>query len=88
MLGILPYAGIDISLFELTKERLQDAHQGPVPPHLLLGAGMFSSSVGQMVAYPLGFVRTRLQVKPVYTPDRRMVIRFPRTVQGPVLLEG
>ena len=64
MLGILPYAGIDISLFELTKERLQDAHQGPVPPHLLLGAGMFSSSVGQMVAYPLGFVRTRLQACP------------------------
>ena len=63
MLGIIPYAGIDISLFELTKERLQDTRQGPVPGHLLLLAGMFSSSVGQMVAYPLGFVRTRLQVK-------------------------
>ena len=65
MLGILPYAGLDIAAFELMHDRLQLAYGDPaaVPPAALLVAGMLSSTGAQLVAYPLGFVRTRLQVR-------------------------
>lgn len=65
MLGILPYAGLDIAAFELMHDRLQAAYGDPaaVPPAALLVAGMLSSTGAQLVAYPLGFVRTRLQAR-------------------------
>ena len=65
MLGILPYAGLDIAAFELMHDRLQLAYCDPaaVPPAALLVAGMLSSTGAQLVAYPLGFVRTRLQAR-------------------------
>ncbi|KAK9823074.1 hypothetical protein WJX81_007778 [Elliptochloris bilobata] len=64
MLGILPYAGLDIAAFELMHDRLRLAYGDPaaVPPAALLAAGMLSSTGAQLVAYPLGFVRTRLQM--------------------------
>jgi len=65
MLGILPYAGVDITIFELLKERLLDEYDGMPPPHMILGAGMLSSSVAQFSAYPLALVRTRLQAQGV-----------------------
>ena len=40
-MGILPYAGVDIAIFELLKERILEHHEVP-PPHWLLGAGMLS----------------------------------------------
>ena len=65
MLGILPYAGLDIAAFELMHDRLKLAYGDPaaVPPAALLVAGMLSSTGAQLVAYPLGFVRTRLQAR-------------------------
>lgn len=63
MLGILPYAGVDITAFELLKEALLDEYDGAPPPHMILGAGMVSSSVAQFCAYPLALVRTRLQAQ-------------------------
>ena len=33
------------------------------PAHLILGAGMCSSSIAQFAAYPLALVRTRLQAQ-------------------------
>jgi solute carrier family 25 phosphate transporter 23/24/25/41 len=63
MLGILPYAGVDIAAFEIAKENLVEAYQGaPLPGTSLLAAGLMSSTIAQVIAYPLGFVRTRLQV--------------------------
>jgi len=63
MIGILPYAGVDIAMFEMCKERLLDMYDGN-PPHLaILGAGMVSSSVAQVVSYPLALIRTRLQAQ-------------------------
>lgn len=63
MMGILPYAGVDITVFELMKERLLDEYDGMPPPHSILCAGMLSSSVAQFSAYPLALVRTRLQAQ-------------------------
>lgn len=62
MLGILPYAGVDIATFETIKEHLVEVHDGHPPPFLILLAGMMSSSAAQFVSYPLALVRTRLQV--------------------------
>jgi len=66
MLGILPYAGLDIAAFELMHDRLTAAYGGAaaVPPCALLAAGMLSSTGAQLVAYPLGFVRARPAPRP------------------------
>ena len=49
MVGILPYAGVDIALFEMIKEELLDRYPDGNPPHLaMLGAGMVSSTVAQV----------------------------------------
>ena len=63
MLGILPYAGVDITAFELLKEWLIEEYDGAPPPQMILGAGMLSSSLAQFSAYPLALVRTRLQAQ-------------------------
>ena len=56
-------AGIDIATFGILRDRLASTH-GPAPPAgLLMAAGMLSSTTAQLVAYPLGLVRTRLQVR-------------------------
>jgi solute carrier family 25 phosphate transporter 23/24/25/41 len=48
MVGILPYAGVDIALFEMLKEELLDRYEGN-PPHLsILAAGMTSSTIAQV----------------------------------------
>jgi Mitochondrial carrier protein len=63
--GILPYAGVDICLFEVLKNRLLERYDGE-PPHLaIVVTGMASSSVAQFVSYPLALVRTRLQAQGV-----------------------
>eukprot|EP00877_Chromochloris_zofingiensis_P001924 jgi/Chrzof1/11732/Cz06g07120.t1 len=65
MIGILPYAGTDIALFEMFKDELLQRYDGN-PPHIaILGAGMLSSVVAQFVSYPLALIRTRLQAQGV-----------------------
>uniref|UniRef100_A0A6U0VR38 Mitochondrial carrier protein n=1 Tax=Polytomella parva TaxID=51329 RepID=A0A6U0VR38_9CHLO len=62
-IGVLPFSGVDIALFEILKGRLLDAYDGSPPHAFILGAGMISSSLGQIVSYPLALVRTRLQAQ-------------------------
>lgn len=62
MVGIIPYAGLDIAAFEAMREQLHERYDGRPPPQHLLLAGMLSSTGAQLVAYPFGLVRTRLQV--------------------------
>jgi len=64
LLGILPYAGIDLAVYETLKRRYlqQTNSEGGSPPALsLLTFGTFSSCCGQVAAYPLALVRTKLQ---------------------------
>lgn len=65
MCGILPYAGVDICLFELLKDRLLDRYDGDPPHAAIVAGGMVSSSIAQFVSYPLALVRTRLQAQGV-----------------------
>lgn len=63
MIGILPYAGVDIMVFEILKENLVQAYGGAPPSYMNLVAGMVSSSIAQLVSYPLALIRTRLQAQ-------------------------
>ena len=64
LLGILPYAGIDLTVYETLKRKylLEYNQNGGSPPAIsLLTFGTFSSCCGQVAAYPLALVRTKLQ---------------------------
>ena len=64
LVGILPYAGVDIAVFELLKDRLVESYpNGRPPPAAILAAGMVSSTIAQFVSYPLALCRTRLQAQ-------------------------
>ncbi|XP_071488756.1 calcium-binding mitochondrial carrier protein SCaMC-2-like [Diadema antillarum] len=64
-LGIIPYAGIDLAVYETVKNAWISRHaDSPVPNTVvLLGCGTVSSTCGQLASYPLALVRTRLQAQ-------------------------
>eukprot|EP00798_Chlamydomonas_sp_ICE-L_P006220 gene6220-2837_t len=51
MMGIMPYAGVDITIFEMVREMLMEEFDDNPPSIAILSAGMVSSSVAQ--GYPL-----------------------------------
>lgn len=60
--GIIPYAGIDLAVYETLKLKLEDLLESERPNALvLLSCGTFSSCCGQLATYPLALVRTKLQ---------------------------
>ncbi|MCL4123890.1 UNVERIFIED_CONTAM: hypothetical protein GTU68_043961 [Idotea baltica] len=65
ILGIIPYAGIDLCIYETLKQMYLQRHQQTEHPSVLVitGCGAFSSSCGQIASYPLALVRTRLQAQ-------------------------
>ncbi|XP_060654175.1 mitochondrial adenyl nucleotide antiporter SLC25A23 isoform X2 [Drosophila nasuta] len=69
MLGILPYAGIDLAVYETLKRRYIASHDNNEQPSflVLLACGSTSSALGQLCSYPLALVRTRLQAQSAET---------------------
>ncbi|XP_067868267.1 calcium-binding mitochondrial carrier protein SCaMC-2-B isoform X2 [Heterodontus francisci] len=66
MLGIIPYAGIDLAIYETLKNSwLQRYATDTVDPgvFVLLACGTVSSTCGQLASYPLALVRTRMQAQ-------------------------
>ena len=65
LLGIIPYAGIDLAVYETLKKRYALMSPGEKDPSVLviIGCGALSSSCGQMASYPLALIRTRLQAQ-------------------------
>ncbi|ELK05843.1 Calcium-binding mitochondrial carrier protein SCaMC-1 [Pteropus alecto] len=66
LLGIIPYAGIDLAVYELLKSHwLDNFAKDSVNPGVLvlLGCGALSSTCGQLASYPLALVRTRMQAQ-------------------------
>ncbi|CEM23405.1 unnamed protein product [Vitrella brassicaformis CCMP3155] len=65
LLGIVPYAGIDLACFETLKNlwSRMHAYDSDVEPgvEVLLACGALSSMFGQLVSYPIALTRTRLQ---------------------------
>ncbi|XVE56481.1 hypothetical protein DITRI_Ditri04bG0013700 [Diplodiscus trichospermus] len=65
LLGIIPYAGIDLAVYETLKDFsrtyiLQDSEPGPL---VQLGCGTISGALGATCVYPLQVVRTRMQAQ-------------------------
>lgn len=66
MLGIIPYAGIDLAVYETLKNSwLQRYATDSANPgvFVLLACGTTSSTCGQLASYPLALVRTRMQAQ-------------------------
>ncbi|KAI4898740.1 hypothetical protein NFI96_014129 [Prochilodus magdalenae] len=66
MLGIVPYAGIDLAVYETLKNTwLQQYSTDSADPgvFVLLACGTISSTCGQLASYPLALVRTRMQAQ-------------------------
>ena len=70
LLGIIPYAGIDLAVYETLKRHYLSTNGSQVPQvWLLLACGSTSSTIAQVVSYPLALVRTKLQAMKVKTAD-------------------
>ncbi|KAG5840761.1 calcium-binding mitochondrial carrier protein SCaMC-2-A [Anguilla anguilla] len=66
MLGIIPYAGIDLAVYETLKNSwLQNYATDSADPgvFVLLACGAVSSTCGQLASYPLALIRTRMQAQ-------------------------
>lgn len=61
VLGIVPYASIDLTLFNILSDYY--IHKMGIQPstYTILGCASFASVCGQLVAYPFSVVRTKLQ---------------------------
>ncbi|KAI5936891.1 Calcium-binding mitochondrial carrier protein SCaMC-1 [Manis javanica] len=80
LLGIIPYAGIDLAVYELLKSYwLDNFAKDSVNPGVmvLLGCGALSSTCGQLASYPLALVRTCMQAQ-------AMVEGTPQVNMGPL----
>jgi solute carrier family 25 phosphate transporter 23/24/25/41 len=83
LLGIIPYAGIDLATYETLKIKSRqflppDTEPGPF---LHLACGTFSGALGATCVYPLQLIRTRLQAQALTSVDRytSMTDAFRRT---------
>ncbi|ENN81792.1 calcium-binding mitochondrial carrier protein SCaMC-2 [Dendroctonus ponderosae] len=68
ILGIIPYAGIDLAVYETLKKKYFKTHSSSEQPAfwMLLACGSASSTLGQMCSYPLALIRTRLQAQVIH----------------------
>lgn len=79
LLGILPYAGIDLAVYETLKNTwlsyyaTDSANPGVL---VLLGCGTISSTCGQLASYPLALVRTRMQAQASLEPSDQPSMSF------------
>lgn len=65
LIGIIPYAGIDLTIYETLKLMYLRNHPDRKDPGVivLLLCGSVSSTCGQLASYPLALIRTRLQAQ-------------------------
>lgn len=77
LIGILPYAGIDLAVYETLKNKYLSQYENEQPSFwVLLACGSISSTLGQVCSYPLALVRTRLQAQGKNTRQLFISIEF------------
>ncbi|XP_050579024.1 calcium-binding mitochondrial carrier protein SCaMC-2 isoform X1 [Bombus affinis] len=84
LMGIIPYAGIDLAVYETLKNRYLQTHdKNEQPPFwILLLCGTASSTAGQVCSYPLALVRTRLQADMSPGKPNTMVAVFKEIIKN------
>lgn len=88
LLGIIPYAGIDLTVYETLKSMYTKYYTEHTEPGVLalLACGTCSSTCGQLASYPLALVRTRLQARAIApknsTQPDTMVGQFKHILQN------
>ncbi|CAL1278405.1 unnamed protein product [Larinioides sclopetarius] len=82
LLGIIPYAGIELSSYETLKKSYTARHPEikEPGPMVLLGCGTASSSCGLIICYPLALIRTRLQAQASQTQEAGTMIGVFKTI--------
>ncbi|KAJ4932009.1 hypothetical protein JOQ06_010444 [Pogonophryne albipinna] len=76
-LGIIPYAGIDLAVYETLKNAwLQRNAADSADPGVLvlLGCGTISSTCGQLASYPLALIRTRMQAQAAHEGKSKLTM--------------
>ncbi|XP_031276732.1 calcium-dependent mitochondrial ATP-magnesium/phosphate carrier protein 2-like [Pistacia vera] len=65
LIGIIPYAGIDLAAYETFKDMSKKyiLHEREPGPLVQLGCGTLSGALGATCVYPLQVVRTRMQAQ-------------------------
>ena len=65
LIGIIPYAGIDLAVYETLKSLYVKSREDVKEPGVvaLLSCGTCSTTCGQLASYPLALIRTRLQAR-------------------------
>uniref|UniRef100_A0A673WZ73 Calcium-binding mitochondrial carrier protein SCaMC-2-A-like n=1 Tax=Salmo trutta TaxID=8032 RepID=A0A673WZ73_SALTR len=86
MMGIIPYAGMDLAVYETLKNSwLEKYGTNSTDPGVLvlLGCGTVSSTCGQLASYPLALVRTRMQAQAMLegSPQMTMSGLFKQIIQ-------
>ncbi|PIO26395.1 hypothetical protein AB205_0133420 [Aquarana catesbeiana] len=82
LLGIVPYAGIDLAVYETLKNTWLQRYRSSISADpgilVLLACGTISSTCGQIASYPLALVRTRMQAQATIqgAPQLSMVALF------------
>ncbi|ESP04512.1 hypothetical protein LOTGIDRAFT_170757 [Lottia gigantea] len=75
LIGIIPYAGIDLAIYETLKKFYMKKNKDKDPGvFVLLGCGTVSSTCGQLASYPLALIRTRLQAQSSTEKDTLMTM--------------
>eukprot|EP00210_Caulerpa_lentillifera_P002274 g2184.t1 len=70
MVGIFPYAGVDIACFEILMNKLETRYENGPPNALIFFAGTSSATLAQFISYPFALVKTRLQAQGVDNAPR------------------
>lgn len=77
LLGIVPYAGVDLTVFNTLKDWYEKRYHGEKPGiATLLACGAVATTCGQLVTYPIQLVRTRLQVRVLFWMIHFFASRF------------
>ncbi|XP_057289735.1 calcium-binding mitochondrial carrier protein SCaMC-2-A-like [Hydractinia symbiolongicarpus] len=63
LLGMIPYAGIDLCIYETMKNNWINSYSGERKPNCFVYclSAFTSATIAQSASYPLGLVRTKLQ---------------------------
>jgi solute carrier family 25 phosphate transporter 23/24/25/41 len=74
LLGIIPYCGIDLAVYETLKEKYERTYNTEATDCMNATFAAISTSLGQLCTYPLALIRTKLQAQTTAVRQSPMAI--------------